>query len=106
MLIVNGTENNSDTKQEKPGPGGAITAVREGFNELEEVTEVGCVLKEMSGGRRSIPKNQTKSILLSFILAVFPSFHLLCFLSKARKGQEFRRVWFRSVLLIKQFGFP
>lgn len=52
MLIVNGTENNSDTKQEKPGSGGAITAVREGFNELEEVTEIGCVLKEMSGGRR------------------------------------------------------
>ncbi|XP_056354431.1 uncharacterized protein LOC130256646 isoform X2 [Oenanthe melanoleuca] len=36
LLIMNGTENNSDPKQEKPGSGGAITAIREGFSELEK----------------------------------------------------------------------
>lgn len=54
------------------------------------------VRKKKCQGWKINSKKQTKLILPFYS----------CCVSKARKGQEFRRVWFRSVLLIKQFGFP
>lgn len=82
---MNGTENNSETKQGKPGSGGAITADRGGFNELEKVAEIGCVLKEMSGGGRSIPKiKPNQFFLLLFLLC----FHLsICCVSFPEQGR-------------------
>lgn len=44
---MSGIENISYTNQEKAGSGGDITAIKEGLNELEKVTETGCGIKEM-----------------------------------------------------------
>lgn len=84
---MNGTENNSETKQGKPGSGGAITAVRGGFNELEEVTEIGCVLKEIQGvGDQYQKSNQINSSFFYFCcVSIFP-FAVFPFQSKEGAG--------------------
>lgn len=84
---MNGTENNSETKQGKPGSGGAITADRGGFNELEEVTEIGCVLKEIQGvGDQYQKSNQINSSFFYFCCVYIFPFAVFPFQSKEGAG--------------------